>query len=350
MIELRTGGKVFRYFSEININLLLNTIGSTFQFTGLNENNPATDGIFKPFGYTPCTVWYVDQTTGEQEKLISGLIVNPGLSVEKTPKLNSVSGFSKTGIFENINIPTALYPLERKNVGLDVIAKELCDYFGITLKIFEAAKADAAKPFEKTKASPTETIKSYLSKLCRQRDITLAHDNQGRLLLYKILNVIEAQSLIDENDQTLKISTSPNGQQMHTSVTVINEADINDNNAGETTINSPFVEADIKLPKVTTLKDGDNQDTGKLARSIVASEARNMPIVIEKEGWLFAGRLVRAGFFLEVIAPSILKRKTKMIVESVQFKATPSGGKTLTITAVLPCVYTGIPPSSTPFK
>ena len=78
-----------------------------------------------------------------------------------------------------ISLPTELYPLQYDGIGLDEIAKKICDHFGISLLIFGNAKEDAAKVFEKTKAQPGQTIKDFLAQLARDRNITLSHQ-QGK--------------------------------------------------------------------------------------------------------------------------------------------------------------------------
>lgn len=352
MIELRTGNKKLYKFSNIDINLLLDTVASTFKFeTYMDIENKSNIELFKPFSYKPASVYYIDQNTGESQKLITGIILNQGLSVSKKPKLTAISGYSKTGVLEDCTIPTDLYPLQTEGVGLDVIASNICKYFGLQLVIFDNAKVDAAKPFERTNANPSEKIKSFLSNLAISRNITIAHDNLGRLLLYKVEAKIKPAARLNENDQSLNILMTPNSQGVHSDITVIKQVSPeNEDLTARAKVISPFCPKGVKRPLVQIMQFGDGNDVKKLAESIAAKEAKNFVITIEKEGWLIGGRLLRSGFYIELEAPSIFLERTKLIIQSINYKQNKQNGETVTIKAVLPCVYTGILPSKSPFK
>ncbi len=350
MIEIRANNRVLKDFASVGVSLSLNTVASTFSFDGfLNMSDPRMRALFKPYTYSDCQVWYNDPENEINERLITGTIISPGLQVQKQQQLSSLSGYSKTGIFEDVPIPPELFPLQTDGIGFDKITKRICDYFGVTLFIQNNAKADAAKPITLTKSSPGEKVKDYLSKIAEARNITVAHDNRGRLLLYKVLNIDPPKVKIDESNQTLKISCSPNGQGVHSSITVIRQSSTDDTNAGKATVISPFIPLGIKRPLVRTMSVGENIDTRNMAEAIAAREARNFPITIQKEGWTIQNQLIRAGFFIEVTAPSIFLDTTKLVVENITFNSDPVNGRSMTIKAVLPCVYTGKLPSKSPF-
>lgn len=348
MIELRVNNKKYSYFETVDVSLKLDSVASTFNLTGyFDTNDPEKRKLIKPLSYQDCEIWIIDNRFNINEKLITGTILNVGIQTSKNITSTTVSGYSKTGILEDVNIPISIYPIQYDNSNLIQITKKITDYFGLRLKVFDNAFSDALKPFKKSSIEPSMTIKEYLTSLCKQRNITLAHDNEGRLLLYKIEAKISSKVSISENDiNVMSISISPNAQGIHSECTVFRQATKESNNTGETTINSPFVSQN--RPIVMVLTDGDINDTSKYANRILSSEAKNFPVTIVLQDWLIKGKIVRSGFYIEVDAPSIFIQKTKMIVESVDFTQDKSK-KTMTITAVLPCVYTGILPSKSPF-
>lgn len=351
MIELRTKTRTLKNFAQVSVTLSLDTVASTFSVDGyLDLNDSQISKLFKPFTYNDVDVWFKDEELRINEKLITGTILNPGLSVQKNIRLTNISGYSKTGILEDVTIPPDLYPLQTDNLGLDAITKKFTDRFGLQLKIFDNAKEDAAKIFTQVKARPTERIKQYISGIARNRNITVAHDNLGRLLLYKVENKNPPFVRIHEDDQTLKISIRPNGQGVNSHITVLKQASTNDSNAGEATIKSPFVPNGVDRPLVDVLSYGENIDAQKMAEGIACRQAKAFPITIEKEGWTIQGKLIRSGFYIEVTAPSIFLKTTKLIVQRITFRSDPKSGKKMTITAVLPCVYTGVLPKKSPFK
>lgn len=350
MIVLKVGGRDFKYFTNVNVDLGIDTIASTFNFSGFFDiSDNELKKIFKPFSYRSCEVWFIDEENRINERLITGTLLNPALSIQREIRLTGISGYSKTGIFEDVNVPTKLYPLQFDGLSLKQIAQKLCDEFGITLRVFENAEKDANKVLELAKADPGQTIKDFLSKIARDRNITITHDNLGRLLLYKILNQTPPKIKINENDRgVITISFTPNGQALHSDITVIKQASTDNQNEGQITVISPFISG-IKRPKVMMLENGSNTDVEKAATAAICSEAKNFQITIELEGWTYQNKIMRSGFYIQLTAPSIFLETTKLVLQRVNFKSDPKKGKTLTLTAVLPCVYTGELPSKNPF-
>jgi prophage tail gpP-like protein len=348
MIELRVSGKKFKYFSSVNVSLSLDTIASTFSFNGyFNIDDNELKQLFKPFSYLPCEVWMKDEENEINERLITGTILNPALSIQRQKRLTGLSGYSKTGILEDVNTPIDIYPLQMDGLTLAEIAKKYTDYFGLSLVIRDNAKEQADKVFEKAKADPTQSVKDYLSKLCRDRNVTLSHDNLGRLLIYKTLNIDPPRIKINQSDKgVIQISSTPNGQSVHSDITVITQAATDTQSENITKIISPFAPG-TNRPRVAKLKNGE--DTEAHAKALASAEAKNFPITIELEGWTFQNKIVRAGFYIEVTAPDIFIDTTKLVIERIVFKSDPQTGKTQTITAVLPCIYTGELPAKSPF-
>lgn len=351
-IEIRIGGRSFKHFSSVEVSLSLDTVASTFNFVGFFDiEDRELRTVFQPLKFKSADIWAVDEDNGINEKLISGTILNTPLKTSRKKSTSAVSGYSITGVLEDSNIPTALYPLQFDGIGLDEIAKKITRYFGLQLFIFDNAKTEAAKPFELAKAKPTGSIKGFLGKIARQRGLTLAHDNLGRLLIYKVLGRIQPKIRINESDiGVLSVTLQCNGQSIHSDVTVINQSSIDNQQSGQSNVVSPWVESNIKRPLVKILEFGDNADAESAAKAILCAEAKNFPIIIELEGWTFNNELVRSGFYIEIEAPSIFIEATKMVLQNVTFKQDPKTGKTMILTAVLPCVYTGELPSSSPFK
>lgn len=369
MIVLKQNGKEFRKWSTVDVNLNLNTVMSTFDLTAYRDEN--NKDLFSPFPHTECEIWLIDEERGINEKLISGVINNTAVSIQKKPRMSRVTGMSKTGIIVKASMPHELYPLQWSDVSVADIATLICDSFNLKLRIHPGAQDQAYLKFEeKVECATTETVYQFLSRICAERGITVSHDNEGRLLLYRILNVIPATSTIRETDNTVSVSIASNGQNMHTEVTVLKNAKVNPNEPeGENSENdvvnsytaySPFLRhvpmtrdgivKNVKVPLTVKVKEDDSQSLELLANSIICKEARNFPIQIAKEGWDFEGRIVRAGFFLILDAPSLDINDEKFVVESMTFTKKAREPEQLNATLLLPCVYTGVIPNSVPYK
>lgn len=355
MIVLKALDKEYKHWESVDIQLRLNTVASEFRLVGLmtQENR----NIFKPFGYTECEVWIIDDDKGINEKLITGYLVNPGITTQKKPTLTTISGFSRPGILEKINFPPSMWPLQWNKTNLRTIAQKVADKFDLTLKIHPGAASACEEIFQdQIKCKPTEYIKAFLSRIGEKKGVTVAHDNLGNLFLYRILNTIEASSQLTQGDYHIAMSTSPNGQNMHSHITAYKENSLKDRSEGEVKINqvgsytakSPFIK-NMYLPRTIMASNTEDGSLKEYADREIAKEARNMPVTASKIGWDFAGRIVRAGFYLDLEAPDLFIEKTKFLVESMSFTKGAKGQEQLSFTCLLPCVYTGVPPSKTPY-
>jgi len=160
MIELKIQGKTFRYFSSVSINTRLDSIASSFDFSGfLDYTSAEAIELFRPLKYQDCDIWFVDESRNIREKLITGRIVNTAYSVKQVQELVKIKGFSIPGIFERINLPPRLYPLQFDGLSLEQIARKICDAFNIELKILPSANANAVKAFTEVKISPSQNYK-----------------------------------------------------------------------------------------------------------------------------------------------------------------------------------------------
>lgn len=349
MITIKINGKKYSFYESGNVSLKLDTVASSFSVSGfIDENDKEKRAFLKPLTYPSCEVWLNYPEFNVNEKLITGTIINPGISSVKVKSLSSLSGYSKTGILEDCNTPLELYPLQNDNITLSQIAKRYADYFGLRLKIFDNALQNASIEFEKTTAEPEQSCKDYLSKLCNQRNLTLSHDNRGWLLIYKIeANIQPKVSISDKDANVISMTLNPNGQGVHSECTAFRQALKTTDNAAQSTVKSPFTT--INRPISRILKQGDVNNTEEYAKRILSTEAKNFPVTIKLRDWLVKGEVLRAGFYITLESNKLFIQKTKFIIESIEFKIS-ARERTTTIKAVLPCVYTGELPAKSPFK
>lgn len=326
MIKLKLNGQIFENFTDIDVSLKRNTLASTFKFTGFNE-------FFEVLKYDDCEVFFDDQ------KIITGTVLNPAFIYQKKPTLISLSGYSKTGILEDSNYPPSLYPLQFNGLSLLEITKKISRHFGFRVRVLNALSA-VNQPFEKVSTEPTEIIKSFLSKLALQRGVIITHDNLARVVLLRVEGKVAPKVNLNI-DEAMNVAYAPNAQGFHSSITGLRQAKTEDNNTQQVTVNSPFISG-IERPKVITISDGD--ELRATVNKAVCTEAKNHSLKITYEGFIN----VRAGFYVTLDAP-ILKKRTKFLIETVDFKQIKSS-RTTTLNLVLPCVYTGILPGSSPFK
>ena len=200
-------GKEFLYFTKGKITLKLDSIGSTFEFSShFVANNPEHQEFFKPLQYYP-----VEFYNSENKKIFSGTILNHVFRSEKGRNLVAFSGYSKSGILEDVTIPVKNYPLESNKRSLIDIATRLCGLYGIKVSVsqnttnlansavksktgikektdLKSLDAKSKSVFGRTSASPTDSVKDYLAKLCSQKNIILSHDENGNVVFGEKIN------------------------------------------------------------------------------------------------------------------------------------------------------------------
>ena len=339
MIRLKLNGEFYEYFTNFSISLKFNSIASDFNINAyFNPFNEAQKKLFKPLSGVDIKLYDDDAL------LFVGTILNVKFSRKTTQQLVTISGYSKTGILENCNIPLDLYPLESNNLSLYEIAKKLCKKFGIGVIVSSAVKTEANKIIEKTSAKASETIKEYLSRLCNERNIVLTHTATGSIVLTKANTSQKASWVYDESDdKVLSINGSVQGQQMHSSVSVIRQASIKTDNAGESKSSNIFVSQYKPLIKIQS--SGTDNDTVNASVKAVLSELKNIKFTVEYDGFIH-----RPNTIIEIKEPFVyLYDKTRLFVESVTVKG-DNRSMISSVEAVIPETYSGVLPSKNIFS
>lgn len=337
--SLKIQGKDFENFNNFSLTLSFDSIASTFSFDAkFNPDNAEHRNLFRPFSYRKCEVF------GDDELLLTGVILNHKFSQKPAKTLTSISGYSVTGVLEDSSIPVEKYPLETNNKTLLEIAQDLCNPFGLTVV---SNTNDTATVIESTTAKMGESIKSYLSNLCSQRNLILTHDNIGRLVITKVPSSQKAITTLENSE----VELSCNGQNMHSVITVMKQASIDTDNAGEATIQNPFISAfqtsitpsnpfvPNLRPLVKEQNSGNDNTTEQAAKTALANELKALKFTIPINSWYINKSLIKPSQIIKVTAPDcFLYKPTELFIESVTFTGSPESQKAV-LSCSLPEVY-----------
>lgn len=275
-MKLLINDKEFSFFSSYTITLKYNSIASSFSFSGVYD-----------FLSAFLTYSKVKIINDSGDLLITGTIVNETRSKSPKPTQLTCSGYSLPGVLEDVSIPLNLYPLQSDNRNLFEIISRLVQPFGISVvKLGSEIETAITKQYEKSTAEATDSIKAYINALCSQRGIILTHDNKGRLVLSKGAPVPKAVKIENIIGYTLQI----NGQALHSEISVIRQAAINNPDGGEFTIYNKNVKA--FRPKTKVLSDGDLFDVETAARNELRAELATLQLSIESKDFLQPGQVL----------------------------------------------------------
>lgn len=335
-MKIKVNGSEFLFFNDITISLALDSIASSFAFSArFNPNNALHKNLFRPLSFPRVEIFKDDGTL-----LLTGEVINQNQKSQAEPELTTLSGYSTTGVLEDVNIPLSLYPLESINRSLKEIAERFIAPFNLNLVIDSSVAKEANQVFKKTSADPGETIENYLAELAAQRNIVLGHDEKGRLKMYRPDTKAKPKYFINK-ENGYQMSWAVNGQSLHSNIGVIRQpSDENPNVSLQDEVNNPLVGK--YRPKVSILSSGQQTDTKKTANNKMAAELSALTLQIDMETFL---DLV-PGDIVEVQNDEVfLYSRTRFIVSAMDIKETEEGYKT-SLDLVLPETYTGETPQN----
>lgn len=326
----------FDFFNDVKLSLRYDSVGSVFSFSMyFNPENPEHQLIMKP------SSWPLAKIYENGELLLTGFILKPTFTNEPDKKLVSIGGYSITGVLEDSQIPTTAYPLQSDGLNLRQIAERILRPFKIAMKIDDSVKSLMEVPYEKTTAQATQSVKDYFTELCKQRNIILSHTAGGRLLFTSANTDIEPFAHFDGNIGNTSMVHDFNGQMLHTPITVIKQASTDGGNAGQFTLNNPYIPASTTAfrPKVVVQTSGDDNDTEKACRNILAAELKAITLKISVSSWYINDVFIKPNTTITAQSPEIfLNKKTKWFVESVEYQGNQDS-QTCVLSCVLPEVY-----------
>lgn len=281
-MKLNIDNKQFTFFSEFNVTLIYNSVGSSFSFTALNDILP------EPLQYNKCEI-----INDDGELLITGKILNPSNSITKKEQLTSVSGYSLPGVLEDSNIPISLYPLQSDNLTLKQIVDKILPSFGLNYVVTSNVQSEFNKKYKKTSASPDQSVKAYINDLASQRGIILTHDNLGRLVFTNVIPemLVPVATFEEGNPGIMEMSLQINGQAMHSEISIVKQASSKNPDAGQFTIDNPYV-SEFR-PKTKVLNSGDIFDVEKAARKELGKELENIQLIIKTTKFVAPGNLIQ---------------------------------------------------------
>ena len=335
-MKIKINGTYIKFFDEVRIVLNLDSVASTFSFIGrYNPENPLHRKVFKPLSFSKVEVF------NDDDKLIlTGTIINHDFNSEARPELWSLSGYSTAGVLEDVNIPYNLYPLESLQRNLKDITERLIAPFGIKLFIDPSVSKDAGAVFEKSVATPAESIKNYLSKIASQRNIVMSHNAKGDLVFFRP-NTNGAPKARFNQQNTLKMSLSVKGQGLHSQISVLRQpSDEASNISPVDTVNNPLIH--INRPSVQLLSSGSDTATKSAADNELASELKNIQFSVELNRF----ENLTPGDIVEVQNEEIfLFEYTRLMVSAVAMSETTEGSGMI-LSLVLPESFTGNQPKN----
>lgn len=324
-------------FTNFQLSLSYDSFGSTFSFEFLfDPNNPDHKELACVSHFHECTIEHND------EVLVKGFALSQGFKWSSQKNLASISGYSLPGIFEDVNIPPDLYPLQYNGMSLLSIVNKVTSKWNTSTKykigvvVDDVVKNIVNKAYNEVTAQPTETIANFLKGLAQQKDVIISHDENGNILLTKAKTESKPILTFDfEKGQIPGVSfdLSFNGQSFHSHITVMKQAGINSENAGQYTIKNPYCPVTYR-PKVVNQSSGDEVDSSSFAMRELKKELEGLTLTIQLDRWIINGKIIKPNQMIEINSPELyIYGMKRFFIRSVDFTGSAVG-----TTCVLNCV------------
>lgn len=272
-MRIKIDGEFYNFFSGLNISLKLDSIASTFTFNvRFNPDNPVHRKLFQPLSYKSVEVFNSDD-----ELVLTGTIIGHSFTSNSKPNLLALSGYSKAGVLEDVTVPVSDYPLESINRTLKDVAERLLGLFDLEFIVDSSATNQANTIYKKSVASPTDSIKAYLSKLTSQKNVVLSHNADGAVVVYKP-SLVKPVAFFDSSN-TIEMKLAASGQSIHSDISVVRQP--SQDNAGVSTadtVNNPIVGA--YRPTTKILSSGEDTDVKNAADNELAKELKSITLSI----------------------------------------------------------------------
>jgi prophage tail gpP-like protein len=332
--------RTIKYFNEVQVESKYDSIASAFSF----------NFYFDPENHDheelACVSHYHEAILEHDgQKILHGYIVKQDFKDSSIKEMASFSGYSLPGFLGDCNIPPEIYPLQFDGLTLKQIAQKLIKPFNLKMVIDPLVEDRMNIQYNKTSAEPTQAIADYLIDLAAQRNIIVSHDTQGRLLFTQLGTKGVPVLSVTEGLIGTEMTMSFNGQDIHSHITVMKQADSEGGNAGQYTIRNPFVPvARTYRPKTIIQNSGDNTSTKLAAQNALAAELKNIVLTISVDRWELNGVFIKPNSLISVKNKKLyIYKKTNFFVESVTYKGN-SESQTAVLTCTLPACYDGTAP------
>lgn len=335
--------KTFNFFNKFTLSLRYDSIGSAFSFDYyFNPKNQEHAELFAVSHFHEAIVEHNGET------LVTGFILAQRFKHSSVKHLSSIGGYSKTGVLEDCEIPPTIYPLQVNGLTLKQIAEKICAPFKLKVVVDDSVASKMNSVITEATFEEKDNIKSVLSKLAIQRKIIITHNEHGDLLFTQAKT--NQEPLFDVSSGVLgtEIELMFDGQKLHSDITVMKEANSDGGNAGQYTIENPFVPvAYTYRPRVTTQSSGDDNTLQEYAMQLLKTELKGaITLTITTDRWEVNGKIIKPNNIVSVYSPeNFIFKKTNFFIEEITF--TGDEKKTIAVLkCVLPCCYDDTTPKN----
>lgn len=330
----------FKFWTSFRLNFSLDSIDSFALEAPFEKDSSVYREAFRPFEYKDIVLYLGG------EVIHNGILISSIPSVSPTRSTVAISGYSKPGILNDVNMPVSSYPIEYSNLNLSQIADNITRAFNLATQF----DGDPGPKFDKVAISPTDKPFSLLVKLAQQRGFILSNTLDGKLLFRKTENTTPIASIKEGELPFISCSPSFSPQNYFSSITGLTPERAN-NKAGKLTVNIKDVKS---LRPFTFVADDTNTQNlqaavnSEVGRMFGSSATYTLLVVGLRAP---NGDIWRDGQMISVLSPgAAIYTESKFLIKSAILTRTSSEGDRAELQLVLPEAYLGGIPEVLPWR
>jgi prophage tail gpP-like protein len=328
--------KYFDFWNNFTLVLKYDAVGSVFSFDFLfDPSNQEHAELFAVSHFHEAIVEYNGET------LVTGFILSQSFKSSRVKHLAKIGGYSKTGVLEDCEIPPSIYPLQTDGLTFAQIAKRICDKFKLEIEIDPAVASKMNKVIKTITVEETDNIKTVLTKIALQRKIIVTHNAKGNLFFTEAKTNSQPLFRVSDGMIGTEIELIFDGQKLHSDITVMKEVDSEGGNAGQETIENPFVPvAYTYRPKVVKQSSGDDSTLREFGMQVLKAELKEAIVLkITTDRWEILNKMIKPDNTITVYSPeNYIYKDTSFFIEEITFKGDQKS-TTATLRCVLPTCY-----------
>ena len=338
--SIEVDGKEFRYWTSLSIVRAIDSVDTITLSAPFDRDRLEMRDLFRPAQFRDIVVLY------RGSPIFTGTMLNPVASLDAESTTVEVSAYSRCGVLEDCTMPSSSLPLEFTNVKLDVIAKIICEPFGLT-PVFEG---DVGAVFDSVAIKPTEQPLNFLAGLAKQRNFVIGATASGDPLFWRStddLSVVE--SLTEGLPPIISFEATVNDRAIFSEVTAL--AKVKKGFGGSVfTEHNPLPNGRLR-PSMFELDDTEAAD---VPEAVKARKGRMFGEAVSYTAQLATtddskGNLWDRNKHVDVFAPrAMIYSPTKLLIRSVTIDVT-AASRTVKLDLVLPGVFSGEPPERMPW-
>ena len=398
-MKIIVAGVEITKWQNLSLSVIFDSIKSTFSVDiHWNPFDKTMRLVMLPGGYNQVTV-----VSDNGQVVFTGVFINPSFKSNSTANLVNLSGYSLTGILDDVTLSAVLGTTKTSGMTFAQICQTVCDNLGLRLVdntqgvsdviVGNISVAKADSNVSSTDVGYTETIADYLSEIARELDIVLSHDVFGNLVLNYQIGTSDPVYNFTQGMPGVEYTLSVDGSQMHSLITVDSQSDEEGNITDTTSVVNPFVAPQggstfwttgqtvqaTPAPPVSsalkgsgvkgqsvTLQTVHKYDTGyrpttvmqqatdapnlqDVANQALADELTAIVLTVEVNRWELNSKLVPVASIISVQNPELyLFNKANFFIRQIDYSG-DSAESTALYTCTVPEAYNGVVPTKSIF-